>query len=151
MQDKSALFSAFSARTEALAAKLGVRVIDLPGVLGFSLDMLTGYRSGRYPISIKAWRKLESAEAAAGIAKKDVAVHTEIASDASAPMSEVIARLRAQAAQLIKMADDLEGMGRITAGGDALTMPTEAERMSARAEVAARLARQSGKRSISAA
>lgn len=61
-------FSDFSDRTDVLANKLGLRIVDLPVRLGMSADMVMGYRTGRYPISAKAWRKLETAETAAGIA-----------------------------------------------------------------------------------
>jgi hypothetical protein len=40
---------------------------DLPLKIGVSPSMMHAYRSGKYPISPKAWRKLEAAERAAGI------------------------------------------------------------------------------------
>lgn len=55
-------FSEFSERTDALAARLGLRIVDLPGILRVSEDMLMGYRSGRHRITAKAWRKLAAAE-----------------------------------------------------------------------------------------
>jgi hypothetical protein len=55
--------SQYSQRTEALAAKRGVLLGEIPEVLGVSARMFHGYRSGKYPISPKAWRKLEAAEA----------------------------------------------------------------------------------------
>jgi hypothetical protein len=67
MQQKSDKSSEFSERTDALAAKLERNVSDLPGIIRVNPDMLWGYRRGRYPISSKAWAKLEQAEIAAGI------------------------------------------------------------------------------------
>lgn len=55
-------FSEFARRSDQLAEELGIRVSDLPGKLGISEDMLMGYRTGRYPISSRAWRKLNAAE-----------------------------------------------------------------------------------------
>ncbi|MDR1282213.1 MAG: hypothetical protein LBK99_15540 [Opitutaceae bacterium] len=62
--------SDFSDRTDALAHHLGIRIAELTDRLNLSRDSLMGYRTGRYPISAKAWRKLESAEMAAGILPK---------------------------------------------------------------------------------
>lgn len=67
MQENNRSSSHFSQRTEVLAEKRGVLLRDLPAELGFSERMLFGYRSGKYPISSKAWRKLAAAERAAGI------------------------------------------------------------------------------------
>lgn len=57
----------FSDKTDRLAEKLGVTLKELTGVLGFSTDSLFGYRTGRLPISAKAWRKLRNAEHQAGL------------------------------------------------------------------------------------
>jgi hypothetical protein len=67
LQEENQNFTEFSRRTEALATKLGCRLVDLPNVLGISRAMLFAYRRGQSPISGKAWRKLEAAERAAGI------------------------------------------------------------------------------------
>ncbi len=67
MQAENQNFSDFSRRTEILAEKLGVRLVDLPTHLGISKAMLFAYRKGGYTISGKAWRKLEQAERAAGL------------------------------------------------------------------------------------
>lgn len=64
MQQKSENFSEYSERTEALARNLGVNLSDLPEKIGVSNSMFHAYRSGKYPISQKAWRKLEQAEEA---------------------------------------------------------------------------------------
>jgi NH3-dependent NAD+ synthetase len=73
MQQKSELnndFSEFSRRSDTLAGVLKIRVSDLPEKIGISEDMLMGYRTGRYPISAKAWRKLQVAETSAGMVQK---------------------------------------------------------------------------------
>jgi hypothetical protein len=67
MQEKSERHSEFSERTEVLSRKIGVIISDLPRKIGVSNSMFHAYRSGNYPISAKAWRKLEAAELAAGI------------------------------------------------------------------------------------
>lgn len=62
MQQKSEKFSEFSERTEALARLIGINLSDLPEKIGISASMFHAYRSGKYPISPKAWSKLEAAE-----------------------------------------------------------------------------------------
>jgi hypothetical protein len=62
VQDKNHSFIDFSERTEALAVALGKNVSELPVFIGISPSMLHSYRSGKLPISAKAWRKLEAAE-----------------------------------------------------------------------------------------
>ena len=69
MQEKSEFSLIFSERTDALASHFGIRVIDLPKKIKISEDMLMGYRTGRYPISKKAWMKLDQAEIEAGLRK----------------------------------------------------------------------------------
>lgn len=67
MQEENQNFSEYFERTRALAEKLGIPVVELPDHIGVSKAMLFAYRKGKYPISWKAWRKLEAAELAAGI------------------------------------------------------------------------------------
>jgi ribosome-binding protein aMBF1 (putative translation factor) len=67
MQQKSENYSEFSERTEVLASNLGINLSDLPAKIGVSNSMFHAYRSGKYPISEKAWSKLERCEQAAGI------------------------------------------------------------------------------------
>jgi hypothetical protein len=69
MQQKSENFSEFSERTEALARALGIKISVLPEKLGVSASMFHAYRSGKSPISPKAWRKLEAIERSAGLGK----------------------------------------------------------------------------------
>lgn len=57
----------FSQRTDALASLLGCYLKDLPAKIGISERALFGYRTGRYPVTAKALRKLQAAEDAAGI------------------------------------------------------------------------------------
>jgi hypothetical protein len=63
MQDKSEKFSEYSERTETLASDLRLNLSDLPAKIGVSASMFHAYRSGKHPISEKAWRKLADAEA----------------------------------------------------------------------------------------
>ncbi len=74
MQTEIPSFSDFGARTDALAAHLGVTLDSLPTKLGISRDMLFGYRRGRYPITAKAALKLASAEREAGLSVSPTAV-----------------------------------------------------------------------------
>lgn len=67
MQEINRTLSNFLARTELLAEKTTGNISDLPPLLGMSKSMFFGYRSGKNPLSIKAWRKLEAAETIAGI------------------------------------------------------------------------------------
>jgi SOS-response transcriptional repressor LexA len=57
----------FSQRTDFLATALCVFLRDLPGIIGISPRSMFGYRSGKYPVTAKALRKLEAAEQSAGI------------------------------------------------------------------------------------
>jgi len=68
LQAKKQTFLDFSRRTDALAVKLGFRLGDLPAKLGISRASLFSYRTGKSPISNKAWQKLQIAERESGIA-----------------------------------------------------------------------------------
>jgi hypothetical protein len=57
----------FSEKTDRLADHLKLPIKELAAYIGISPDSLSGYRSGRYEISAKAWRKLRTAEMKAGI------------------------------------------------------------------------------------
>jgi len=103
--------SDFSDRTDALAAHLSIRIAELTERLGLSRDSLMGYRTGRYSISSKAWRKLETAEAAAGIKPvAPAAVPAAEAVYAGGSQAELAQKLRAQAIELLAMAKQLERM-----------------------------------------
>jgi hypothetical protein len=67
MQAKNETFLNFLRRTDNLAVSKGLNVGDLIPILGLSRATLFSYRTGKRPISSKAWRKLEAAEKAAGI------------------------------------------------------------------------------------
>ena len=58
----------FLQRTDALAAALNCRILDLPTEIGISERSLFGYRAGKYPVTAKALRKLQAAEERAGLA-----------------------------------------------------------------------------------
>ena len=57
----------FLERTDLLAARLGVQMGELLPILEISRASFFSYRSGKRPISAKAWRKLEKAEREAGV------------------------------------------------------------------------------------
>lgn len=67
MQAKSENYSEFSDRTERLAARLEKNLNDLPPLIGISPAMFYAYRTGKYKISPKAWRKLEAVETENGL------------------------------------------------------------------------------------
>lgn len=67
MQANKQTFSDFTARTDELAARLNVRLGDLPAKLGMSRASLFAYRAGKTPISNKAWHKLLRTERETGI------------------------------------------------------------------------------------
>jgi hypothetical protein len=52
---------------------MGISLRSLAPRLGLSLASLFGYRSGKIPISAKAWSKLEQAEAEAQRARREAA------------------------------------------------------------------------------
>lgn len=83
VQAESENFSEFSERTESLSDSTGCRLSDLPALIGISASMFHAYRSGKYPISAKAWRKLEAAERKAGIRPGEA--KAEAAPDPPAP------------------------------------------------------------------
>jgi hypothetical protein len=69
MQQHFRSYSHFSQRTEILANHLGLMLGDLPALIGVSARMFYGYRTGKYPLTDKAWRKLEAAEETAELPK----------------------------------------------------------------------------------
>jgi len=71
MQHNFCSHSHFSQRTDRLAEILGCNLNDLPGKIGISQRSLYGYRSGKYPVTAKALRKLNAAEVAAKISNND--------------------------------------------------------------------------------
>jgi hypothetical protein len=67
LQDQNAPHGTFLHRTDALAVRLGLRVEDLPSIIGISRRTLFVCRSADSAVTSKSWRKLEAAERAAGI------------------------------------------------------------------------------------
>lgn len=64
VQARNQNLSDFSARVETLAERRRVSLREVgPKFLGISTAQLFAYRSGSAPLSVKAWAKLESAEA----------------------------------------------------------------------------------------
>jgi hypothetical protein len=86
MQHKSENYLEFSERTESLAKKLGLNLSDLPEKIGVSPSMFYAYRSGKYAISGKAWRKLGFAEAGVGIVARQSQSQTQF--QQSGPVEE---------------------------------------------------------------
>lgn len=87
-QGKSENSALFSEKSEILARKLGVGLDALPERIGVSKDMFYAYRTGRYPISKKAWRKLEAAELAAGIREAEKPEHYRVVEEAPAAVQD---------------------------------------------------------------
>ena len=81
-------FLDFSRRTSELAAKLGVRIGDLPAKLEISRASLFSYRAGKSPISEKAWHKLELAERESGTA---LPLYQQITSPSTSRERELLA------------------------------------------------------------
>jgi hypothetical protein len=71
MQDKFCSPLQFLQRTDALASALGCYLKEVPEKIGISERAMFGYRAGKYPVTAKALRKLEAAEALAGIQVED--------------------------------------------------------------------------------
>jgi hypothetical protein len=67
MQEKSETFRNFSRRSDVLALALGIDLGELATRLDMGRASFFSYRTGKRPISGKAWAKLEAAETAAGI------------------------------------------------------------------------------------
>ena len=67
MQEQNRSFSQFSLRSDLLSEHYRIPVAQIAGKMDISERMLFGYRTGKYPISKKAWRKLEQAEREAGL------------------------------------------------------------------------------------
>jgi hypothetical protein len=100
-QDKSDKHAHFSEISERLAHHLGINLDELPSRISISKDMFYAYRTGRHRISEKAWRKLETAEISAGL-KPVGSIPSPVA-----PMA-LSQELRAQAARLLAMAEQVE-------------------------------------------
>lgn len=87
-QAKSENSTLFSEKSEILARELGIGLDALPARIGISKDMFYAYRTGRYPISGKAWRKLEAAEIAAGLGRADKPEPYGVINEAPAAVQE---------------------------------------------------------------
>lgn len=115
MQEKNRSSSQFSQRTERLADVLKVQLGELPDRIGVSPRMFYGYRSGKYDVSDKAWRKLDQAERAAGIApesedspKKRLNQNPpgELPEDRAARMEKKMDRLEAMMEEMLRCMRD---------------------------------------------
>lgn len=73
--------------------------------------MFHGYRSGTYPISAKAWRKLEEAERTAGAGTAAPPRVEETSSEPPAPENGRLSRIESLLEQLLEKMDALEANG----------------------------------------
>lgn len=108
MQEKSESSLEFLERTDRLASSLGITVSELSGVMSLSNGMLFAYRTGKNPISKKAWLKLEAAEQKAGIGAKTPTAPVFESDVSGLRVLEAAAILRRQAAELMDAADRLD-------------------------------------------
>jgi len=67
MQQQNETFRNFLERTDCLASRLGIDLGELMDVLDMGRASFFSYRTGKRPISRKAWNKLEAAERSAGV------------------------------------------------------------------------------------
>lgn len=110
MQEKKNDFRNFLERTDVLAKNLKVSLRELAPIMELSVASLFGYRSGAIRLSVKAWRKLEAAEKAAGIAADDEVNYLklgELEHEEKPPEPDRIARLEEQIAKLTEAVQKL--------------------------------------------
>lgn len=110
MQEKKNDFRNFLERTDMLAKNLRVSLRELAPIMELSVASLFGYRSGAIRLSVKAWRKLEAAEKAAGIAADDEVNSRklrELEHEEKPPEPDRIARLEEQIAKLTEAVQKL--------------------------------------------
>lgn len=69
MQEKKDTFLDFSDRTDFLAEFLKLNLGDLPDLLGISRASFFSYRTGKRPLSKKAWVKLDALERMHGVSR----------------------------------------------------------------------------------
>lgn len=108
MQEKSESSLEFLERTDRLASALGITVSALSEVMSLSNGMLFAYRSGKHPISRKAWLKLDVAEKKAGIGIKTPITPIQESDVSGRRVLEAAAILRRQAAELMEAANRLD-------------------------------------------
>lgn len=107
MQEKKNDFRNFLERTDVLAKKLKVSLRELAPIMELSVASLFGYRSGAIALSVKAWRKLEAAEKAAGINDVNYRNLRELEHKEKPPEPDRIARLEEQIAKLTEAVQKL--------------------------------------------
>lgn len=107
MQDFFGSHEDYLRRTDYLAARIGVNVQDLPGIVDVSRASLFSYRAGKRSIPPKAWHKLAAAEEAAGLRRSPEANETEMRRDDTAASSEAPAATMAEAFQKLGEALDM--------------------------------------------
>ena len=113
MQARNASQRTFLHRTDTLAARLGVHVQDLTGVIGISRRTLFAGRSNPECVSAKTLARLEAAERAAGITTEPPTAGGHSATPAPTPG-------RAPAALTPPTAQDLHSLAHLVARLDAI-------------------------------
>jgi hypothetical protein len=77
MQEKSETNDTFLSRTDAVAQRMGIILEELPEMMGISRASFFGYRSGKRPVTNKAWLKLASIERVAESQKESTSIIRE--------------------------------------------------------------------------
>jgi hypothetical protein len=85
LQEQNAPSGTFLHRTDFLAVRLGLRVEDLPLIVGISRRTLFVCRSADSAVTSKSWCKLELAEQLAGIHQDTVPAETAKAGSSASP------------------------------------------------------------------
>lgn len=96
-----------------MAEELNVLLKELPSIIGISERMFYGYRSGKYPITEKAWRKLEASEREAGITATATITNNPTPQndiDSFTPDEHIQSALHAIDEKLEKMQDQIQEM-----------------------------------------
>jgi len=116
-QDKNSDFLKYSDRIDALRSSLRMTKGELADHLGVNRQHLSAWINGKSPLTVKAWRKLEEAEARLGILPPEAQLTDlekkahELVETNKADLADRYAwprRLRAEGEQLISMAEALE-------------------------------------------
>lgn len=103
----------FLKRSDELAYKLRLSLRELAPKLGLSAGSFFGYRTGRVPLSAKAWRKLEDVERSVAMSDHSAespAVVCEEPADYGRSIVDITKRLQRMEAMLARLlaAKDLD-------------------------------------------
>jgi hypothetical protein len=107
----------FLKRTDALAEKLRITLREACIYVGLSTGSFFGYRTGRVPITNKAWKKLEEAEIKAGLNQSTSASAVDDDSPQSAESGRIevdkFTALEAKVELLTRMVETLLGQTKV--------------------------------------